>query len=126
MVKGFKKGGKFRPTGNKSKSSKQKSVEPFSIKLFGEKKKGSIADVTKRVKADFKERERLSDENTMLVSEVEENPSSEFNISRRTKIKKNVGEIKRLQKDIKKNIKSLNKEQQQKLPVEIVSEVRTF
>jgi len=126
MAKGFKKGGKFRPTGNKGKSSKQKSIEPFSIKLFGEKKKGSVADVTKRVKSDFKERERLSDENSMLVSEVEENPASEFNNSRRTKIKKNVGEIKRLQKDIRKNIKSLNKEQQQKLPIAIVSEVRTF
>jgi len=126
MVKGFKKNGKFIPTGKKGKSSKQKSIEPFSIKLFGEKKKGSVADVTKRVKSDFKERERLSDENSMLVSEVEENPTSEFNNSRRTKIKKNVKEIKRLQKDISKNIKSLNKEQQQKLPIAIVSEVRTF
>lgn len=126
MAKGFKRKGKFIPTGKKGNSSKQKSVEPFSIKLFGEKKKGSVADVTKRVKSDFKERERLSDENTMLVSEVEENPTSEFNASRRTKIKKNVEEMKRLQKDIKKNIKTLNKEQQQKLPVAIVSEVRTF
>jgi len=126
MAKGFKKNGKFIPTGKKSKSSKQKSVEPFSIKLFGEKKKASVADVTKRVKSDFKERERLSDENSMLVSEVEDNPASEFNNSRRTKIKKNVKEIKRLQKDIRKNIKSLNKEQQQKLPIAIVSEVRTF
>jgi len=127
LAKGFKRRGKFRPTGNtKGKSSKEKSVDPLSIRIFGKKEKLSIQEVTSRVKSGLKERERLSDENTMLVSEVEANPMSEFNISRRNKIQKNVGEIKRLQKAIKNNIKSLKKDQQRKLPIEIVSEVRTF
>jgi len=127
MAKGFKRRGKFRPTGNrKGKSSKEKSVNPLSISIFGKKEKLSIQEVTSRVKSGLKERERLSDENTMLVSEVENNPMSEFNISRRSKIQKNVGEIKRLQKAIKNNIKLLKKDQQKKLPIEIVSEVRTF
>lgn len=130
MVKGFKLKGIFHPTGNKKgkKSSKQKSVKPKEFKIFGfgEKKIGSIEDVTRKVTEDFKERDVLTRENEKWVEEIENKPMSEFNLSRKRKIKNNVNEIRRLEKDIKNNIKTLNKEQQMTLPVEIISEVRTF
>ncbi len=125
LAKGFKKDGKFRPTGKKKrKSSKSKSTEVFGIKLF-EKEPVSAGKVTTRIKADLNARQELREKNTMLVSEIEDNPQSEFNIPRRDKIKTNNGEIKRLNKDIKNNFNSLSKEQKEKLPVEIQSQLRT-
>ena len=125
MSNGFKKDGKFRPTGKKKrKSSKPKSTEVFGIKLF-QKEPVSTGKVTTRIKADLNARQELREKNTMLVSEIEDNPQSEFNIPRRKKIKTNNGEINRLNKDIKNNFNSLNKEQKEKLPVEIQSQLRT-
>ena len=125
LTKGFKKDGKFRPTGKKKgKSSKPKSTEVFGIKLF-QKEPVSAGKVTTRIKADLNARQELREKNTLLVSEIEDNPQSEFNIPRRNKIKTNNGEIKRLNKDIKNNFNSLNKEQKEKLPVEIQSQLRT-
>ncbi len=126
MVKGFKKKGKFIATGNKKmKSSKSKSTGTFGIKLFKEKEPVSRGKVTSRIKADLNARKNLREKNTMLVSEIEDNPESEFNIPRRQKIKTNNAEIKRLNKDIKNNFKSLSKEQQQQLPIEVQSRLRT-
>ncbi len=126
MAKGFKKKGKFIPTGNKKKkSSKSKSTGTFGIKLFKEKEPVSASKVTSRIKADLNSRKNLREKNTMLVSEIEDNPESEFNIPRRNKIKTNNGEIKRLNKDIKENFNSLSKEQKENLPVEVQSRLRT-
>jgi len=125
MAKGFTKDGKFRPTGKKKrKSSNSKSTEVFGIKLF-QKEPVSAGKVTTRIKADLNARQELREKNTMLVSEIEDNPQSEFNIPRRGKIKTNNGEIKRLNKDIKNNFNSLSKEQKEKLPVDIQSQLRT-
>lgn len=125
MAKGFKKKGKFIPTGNKKgKSSKPKSISPFGIKLFKEKEPVSAGQVISRIKSDLNARTMIKEKNTMLVSEIEDNPSSEFNIPRRQKIQKNNEEVKRLQKDIKNNFKALNKEQKQKLPIELQSQLR--
>ncbi len=126
MAKGFKRKGKFVPTSSKKKkSSKSKSTGTFGIKLFKEKEPVSASKVTSRIKADLKARKVLREKNTMLVSEIEDNPESEFNIPRRNKIKTNNGEIKRLNKDIKENFNSLSKEQKENLPVEVQSRLRT-
>lgn len=124
MARGFKKGGKFIPTGKKSKSSKSKSTEPFGIKLFKEKEPVKASKVISRIKSDLNTRTKIKEKNTMLVSEIEDNPTSEFNIPRRKKIQRNNEEVKRLQKDIKNSFKSLNKEQKQKLPIELQSQLR--
>jgi len=125
MVKGFKKKGKFRPTTNKrKKSSRSKTTGAFGIKLF-EKEPVNAGKVTSRIKADLNARQSLREKNTMLVSEIEDNPQSEFNIPRRDKIKTNNQEIKRLNNDIKKNFNSLSKVQKEKLPIEVQSQLRT-
>ena len=127
MAKGFKKKGKFIPTGSKKrKSSEMKSISPFGIKLFKEKEPVSSKQVLSKIKSDLKVRDGLKEENTMLVSEIEDNKMSEFNIPRRKKIQKNNEEVKRLGKDIKKNFNALNKEQKQKLPIEVISDLRTL
>jgi len=123
MAKGFKKKGKFIPTASKTKSTETKSTEPFGIKLF-QKKPVNTGQVVTRIKSDLNARAEIKEKNTMLVSEIEDNPSSEFNIPRRQKIKKNNAEVNRLQKDIKNNFKSLNKEQKEKLPIELQSQLR--
>ncbi len=123
MAIGFKKKGKFIPTGKKKKSSKSKSTTPFGIKLF-QKEPVNAGQVISRIKSDLNARSTIKERNTMLVSEIEDNPTSEFNIPRRQKIQKNNAEVKRLQKDIKNSFNSLNKEQKQKLPVEVQSQLR--
>lgn len=123
MAKGFTKGGKFRPTVKKGESSKEKTTTPFGLKLF-QKEPANAGQVITRIRSDLNARSQIKEKNTMLVSEIEANPTSEFNIPRRQKIQKNNAEVNRLQKDIKNNFKSLNKEQKQKLPIELQSQLR--
>ncbi len=123
MAKGFKRKGKFIPTTSKKKSTEKKSTQPFGIKLF-QKEPANAGQVITRIKSDLNARSQIKEKNTMLVSEIEDNPTSEFNIPRRQKIQKNNAEVNRLQKDIKNNFKSLNKEQKQKLPIELQSQLR--
>jgi len=126
MAKGFKRKGKFRPTGNKKKkSSKSKSTSTFGVKLF-QKEPVDAKKAVSNINSNLKTRQSLKEKNTMLVSEIEDNPNSEFNIPRRNKLQKNNAEIKRLDKDTKNNFNSLNKEQKQKLPVETQSQLRTL
>jgi len=126
MAKGFKRKGKFRPTGNKKKkSSKSKSTSVFGVKLF-QKEPVDPKKAVSSINSNLKARQGLKEKNTMLVSEIEDNPNSEFNIPRRDKLQKNNTEIKRLDKDTKKNFNSLSKEQKQKLPIETQSQLRTL
>ena len=124
MAKGFKKKGKFIPTDKKKKkSSKSKSTKSTGFKLF-QKEPVNAGKVTTRIKADLNARNQLREKNNMLVSDIEDNPTSEFNIPRRNKLKTNNDEIKRLNKDIKGNFNSLSKDQKQKLPIEVQSQLR--
>jgi len=126
MAKGFKRKGKFRPTGNKKKkSNKSKSTSTFGVKLF-QKETVDPKNAVSNINSNLRARQSLKEKNTMLVSEIEDNPSSEFNIPRRNKLQKNNAEIKRLDKDTKNNFNSLSKEQKQKLPVETQSQLRTL
>lgn len=127
MAKGFKKKGKFIPTGNKkNKSSREKSTGGIGgLKLF-QKIPVNFKKVLARIKADLNARRGLKEKNTMLVSEIEDNPASEFNEPRKDKLQVNNKEVSRLEKDIKTNTNSLSKEQKQKIPVDVQSELRTL
>lgn len=126
MAKGFKRKGKFRPTGNKKKKSNiSKSTTVFGVKLF-QKEPVDPKKAVSSINSNLKTRQSLKEKNTMLVSEIEDNPNSEFNIPRRNKLQKNNAEIKRLDKDTKNNFNSLSKEQKQKLPIETKSQLRTL
>jgi hypothetical protein len=132
MSTGYRdKNKKFHPINNKTRKvrygGKQRNVG-VGIKLG--KEKPPAGKIKKEITADLAFRQTLVDKNEALFEKIELGSSGEgetgFTKERREQFKDNRDVIKDLQKDIKNNIKRLDKEDRQTLPTEQKNQVRTF
>jgi len=131
MSTGFTKNKKFHPINNKKRmvryGGKQRTVG-VGIKLG--KEKPPAGKIKKEINEDLAFRKELVDKNEALFEKIEAGASGEgetgFTKERREQFKDNRDVIKDLQKDIKNNIKRLDKEDRKTLPTKVKNDVRTF
>ncbi len=132
MSTGYRdKNNKFHPINNKKRmvryGGKTRRIG-VGIKLGKEKPPAS--KIKKEITTDLEFRQTLVDKNEALFEKIELGSSGEgetgFTKERREQFKDNRDVIKDLQKDIKNNIKRLDKEDRKTLPTEVKNQVRTF
>lgn len=132
MSTGFRdKNKKFHPINNKKRmvryGGKTRKIG-VGIKLG--KPKPPAGKIKKEINEDLEFRKDLVDKNEILFERIEASSSGEsetgFTKERREQFKDNRDVIKDLQKDIKNNIKRLDKEDRQNLPKKVRNEVKTF
>ncbi len=132
MSTGFRdKNKKFHPINNKKRmvryGGKTRRIG-VGIKLGKEKQ--PTGKIKKEIDEDLKFRKELVDKNEVLFEKIELGSTGEgdsgFTKERREQFKDNRDVIKDLQKDIKNNIKRLDKEDRENLPKSVRNEVKTF
>ncbi len=131
MSTGFRdKNKKFHPINNKKRKvrygGKSRNVG-VGIRLG--KPKPPAGKIKKDIDKDLKFRKELTTKNDELFEKIETGSVegvTEFTQSRQEQFKKNKEIIKDLEKDIKNNIKRLDKEDRKTLPVSVKNDVRTF
>jgi len=131
MSTGYRdKNKKFHPINNKTRKvrygGKERTVG-VGIKLG--KPKPPAGKIKKEIDDDLAFRKQLVDKNEILFDKIEagagENESA-FTKERQEQFKQNRDVIKDLEKDIKNNIKRLDKEDRKTLPTTVKNDVRTF
>jgi len=131
MAQGYRDSNKkFHPINNKKRmvrySGKTRKIG-VGIKLG--KPKPPAGKIKAEINSDLAFRKELVDKNEVLFEKIEagtgENESS-FTKERQEQFKQNREVIKDLQKDIKNNIKRLDKEDRKTLPTNVKNDVRTF
>ena len=103
------------------------------IRLGKPKSPAEKIEMNKKLKADITTdlafRKELVNKNEELFLKIEEGSGqgeTTFTSERREQFKDNRDVIKGVEKDIKKSIKRLDKEDRQKLPTSVKNEVKTF
>lgn len=131
MTQGYRDSNKkFHPINNKTRKvrygGKEREVG-VGIKLG--KPKPPASKIKKEINDDLAFRKELVDKNESLFEKIEagtgENESP-FTKERQDQFKQNRDVIKDLEKDIKNNIKRLDKEDRKTLPTNVKNDVRTF
>ena len=137
MSTGYRdKNKKFHPINNKKRmvryGGKERQVG-VGIKLGKPKSPAEKIKMNKKLKEDIGQdlafRKELFDKNELLFEKIEAGSGegeTGFTEERREQLKKNKEIIKDLEKDIKKNIGRLDKEDRKTLPVSVKNDVRTF
>jgi len=137
MSTGYRdKNKKFHPINNKKRmvryGGKERTVG-VGIRLGKPKSPAEKIKMNKKLKMDIDEdlkfRKELVDKNELLFEKIEAGSGegeTGFTKERREQFKDNRDVIKDLQKDIKQNIKRLDKEDRNALPTSVKNEVKTF
>jgi hypothetical protein len=137
MSTGYRdKNNKFHPINNKKRMKKERQAKRYigvGIKLGKPKSPAEKLKMDTKIKADISSqiafRKELVDKNEELFQKIESGAGegeTSFTSERREQFKDNRDVIKGVEKDIKRNIKRLDKEDRKKLPQNVQNDVRTF
>jgi len=134
MTQGFMKNKQFHPikkTVRKKNHFEKKSLKPekkggFGVALGLGKPKPSAQKLMVDIKENFDFRARLVDKNEELFEKIETGGDTTFTKDRREQFNKNKEVIRDLQKEIKKDIGRLDKDEREKIPTNIKQGLKTF
>jgi len=131
MSTGYRdKNKKFHPINNKTRKVRYSgTTRKVGVPITLGKPKPPAGKIKKEINEDLKFRNELTIKNEALFEKIEEGTGeneSGFTKERREQFKKNREVIRDLEKDIKNNIKRLDKEDRKTLPTNVKNDVRTF